>query len=209
MLRVTRPVHIQNALALYVAQAQRGYATTKKVIKAVDEKLTPPKRPLTAYLHFHKEFLNSLTPDEKTDIIATSKLVGEKWQKLTEADKKRYQEIAIKDREAYETKHKQFMDSLSADDFVKLAQIRKLSKAQGKTFPKFRDPNAPRKPMTSYVHFLKDKYSEVSAGSSNTEIFRKIAQEWREIPESSKKHYEQLAADDKLRYEREIKEYMQ
>ncbi|KAK9712965.1 hypothetical protein K7432_006764 [Basidiobolus ranarum] len=208
MLRITSSVRVNNILANSVTQFQRGYAASVKASKIVDEKLTPPKRPLSAYLQFHREVFNALSPEEKTSVTATSKTIGEKWRNLAESEKKHYQDIAENNKKEYEVKCKNFLNSLSPSDYVKLAQIRKQNKAKGKNFPKFKDPNAPRKPMTSYVLFLKEKYDELNTGN-NTETFRKIAEEWRQTPESGRKVYEELAAEDRVRYDQEVRRYMQ
>ncbi|ORY05092.1 HMG-box [Basidiobolus meristosporus CBS 931.73] len=205
MFRPTHAIRTTSMLFRPTAILQRGYTSRKKVTPPIDEKLTPPKRPISAYLRFHRDNLLN-RPVSKNTVTDLSKRIGEKWNSLSDAEKKVYQDAEKEEYQEYLVKYKNFIDSLSPEDYLKLAQVRKAWKAQGKSFPKLKDPNAPRKPSTSYGIFLQEKYTKYKTDKS-TETFRRIAQEWRQISDADRKHYEDLAAADRARYDQEIREY--
>lgn len=73
-----------------------------------------------------------------------------------------------------------------------------------------KDPNAPKRPRTSYIYFCLDKRDSVKAEMPNlkaTEITSALAAKWRELPSKKKKKYEKQALADKERYTKEMENY--
>ncbi|XP_016076321.1 PREDICTED: transcription factor A, mitochondrial [Miniopterus natalensis] len=65
----------------------------------------------------------------------------------------------------------------------------------------------PKKPMTSYVRFSKEQLAIFKAqnpDARNSELIKKIAEIWRELPESEKKIYEDAYKADWQAYKEEI-----
>ncbi|XP_025289873.1 transcription factor A, mitochondrial [Canis lupus baileyi] len=65
----------------------------------------------------------------------------------------------------------------------------------------------PKKPLTSYVRFSKEQlpiFKAQNPDAKNSELIRKIAQLWRELPESEKKIYEDAYRADWQAYKEEI-----
>ncbi|CAK6436322.1 unnamed protein product [Pipistrellus nathusii] len=65
----------------------------------------------------------------------------------------------------------------------------------------------PKKPMTSYVRFSKEQlpiYKAKNPDAKNSELIKKIAEIWRELPESQKKIYEDAYKADWQAYKEEI-----
>lgn len=78
---------------------------------------------------------------------------------------------------------------------------------KGKT-KKVKDPNAPKRPLSAYFFFAKDKRAEVlkkNPGMSVTEVAKALGEQWRGLGDKSK--YEKMAVNDKARYEKEMKKY--
>ena len=72
---------------------------------------------------------------------------------------------------------------------------------------KEKDPNAPKKPMTSYFHFMNAKRKETKEADPSLTfgtLTKKLTDLWRNIDPEDKKIYENLAAKDKLRYQDEM-----
>lgn len=72
------------------------------------------------------------------------------------------------------------------------------------------DPNAPKRPTTSYIHFCTEQRERVKAKYptlSATELLKKLSEEWKLVSDKEKKRYEELARKDKERYETEMKSY--
>jgi len=82
------------------------------------------------------------------------------------------------------------------------------SKKSGKKGKK--DPNAPKKSMTAYMYFstakragIKDANPDASFG----DIARLVSDEWKKLDDSGKAEWAEKAKKDKLRYEKEMKDY--
>ena len=72
-----------------------------------------------------------------------------------------------------------------------------------------KEPTGPKRAMTSFLYFSKDKRAEVIAknpGISMGEQGKMLGQMWKEATAEDKEPYEELAQKDKERYEREKKE---
>lgn len=74
-----------------------------------------------------------------------------------------------------------------------------------------KDPNAPKRAMSSYMFFANDERDKVRAdnpGIAFGEIGKILGTKWKEMDAEKKKPYEEKAAQDKKRYEQEKAEYM-
>lgn len=83
------------------------------------------------------------------------------------------------------------------------------------TTKKKKDPNAPKKGLTSYILFSNDvrKEAEKKCKRKNkdcktTDITRKIGEMWRNLSEEEKEPYRERAEKDKKRYEKEMESYV-
>lgn len=77
---------------------------------------------------------------------------------------------------------------------------------------KTKDPNAPIKNMSNYLHFSKEfrpKIVKENPEINSKDIMKKIAEEWNKIKKDpkKKKKYDDIAIKDKERYYKEINEY--
>eukprot|EP01026_Neomeris_dumetosa_P037379 TRINITY_DN30267_c0_g1_i1.p3 TRINITY_DN30267_c0_g1~~TRINITY_DN30267_c0_g1_i1.p3 ORF type:complete len:110 (-),score=27.71 TRINITY_DN30267_c0_g1_i1:291-620(-) len=73
-----------------------------------------------------------------------------------------------------------------------------------------KDPDAPKKPMGAYMWFSKVKRVEVKEkypSKKVTEIGKILGEMWRNLTEEEKKEFQDMAADDKKRYEKDLDEY--
>jgi len=96
---------------------------------------------------------------------------------------------------------KEYYDSDSEDE---------APKARKKTKRKKKDPNAPKRPTSGYFYFageVRPQIREENPGIKVTQVMCMIAERWRELDEDEKKPYEEMAAQDRKRYEREMKAY--
>lgn len=67
-----------------------------------------PKRPLSAYMFFTIEERANL-PNDMTPQMKTSEL-GKRWKDLEQADKTKFEEMAVKDRDRYSREKKEWED---------------------------------------------------------------------------------------------------
>eukprot|EP00035_Acanthoeca_spectabilis_P035146 m.32728 g.32728 ORF g.32728 m.32728 type:complete len:109 (-) comp7083_c0_seq1:2341-2667(-) len=76
-------------------------------------------------------------------------------------------------------------------------------KAAGKKTTKKKDPNAPKRSMSSYMYWLADNretLKESSPGIKNTDLLKLAGEEWKKLKASEKKKYEEIAAEKKEEY---------
>ncbi|KFM26159.1 FACT complex subunit SSRP1 [Auxenochlorella protothecoides] len=86
------------------------------------------------------------------------------------------------------------------------------SKAEGgvKKARKKKDKNAPKRGMSAFMFFSQDQRESVKAdnpGIAFGEVGKVLGQRWKELSEADKKPYEEKAAKDKERYEKEKSSY--
>jgi hypothetical protein len=83
---------------------------------------------------------------------------------------------------------------------------RSTASGVGKTI---KDPEIPRKPQTAYNLMYMSRRNEVLASyhMSHNECASIIGRMWRQMSEEERQPYHLMAAEDKLRYELELKEY--
>jgi len=70
-----------------------------------------PKKPLNAYMYFQKENRDKVKK-EKTELKGSevSKELGQRWKKLSAADKKPYEEMSQKDKARYEKEFEKYSE---------------------------------------------------------------------------------------------------
>merc|ERR1711962_1800162 len=77
---------------------------------------------------------------------------------------------------------------------------------------KKKDPNAPKRPTSAYFFFageVRPGIREENPDMKITEVAKLIGAQWRELEDGEKKPYEEQAAKDKKRYEKEMQAYNQ
>jgi hypothetical protein len=75
---------------------------------------------------------------------------------------------------------------------------------------KIKDPNAPKRPKTSYIYFSLDKREEINKSNpelSTKDIMKKIGNLWKSLSDKEKEPYIKLSEQDKKRYTEELKNY--
>jgi hypothetical protein len=73
---------------------------------------------------------------------------------------------------------------------------------------KEKDPNAPKRPTTSYAYFMKAKRQEV-AKEFPTEVKKRLGERWKAIKDTPEADpYKDLNSKDKVRYEEEMRLYV-
>ena len=111
-------------------------------------------------------------------------------------EKAKYEEMAAKDKKRYEKEMESYKPPASSP------------KAGSKK--KKKDPNAPKRAMTSFFYFSKEmrpKVKEENPEMTFGELGKKIGELFRGLSADEKEKYEELAKKDKERYQREMAEY--
>ncbi len=75
---------------------------------------------------------------------------------------------------------------------------------------KVKDPNAPKKGMTAFLHFVQSQspvFKKEFPTLAHKDIISKMGHNWKTLTTEQKATYEAKAKGDKERYEREKKAY--
>jgi hypothetical protein len=131
-------------------------------------------------------------PGENVQVTEISKKCAEKWKTMNEEEKRRFNELALKDAERYSAE----IAAYGGEDAIK-----KKKRAK-------KDPNAPKRALSAFFFFSNEKRPEVQAGHPEWKVGQ-VAQElgrmWKALTEEQKRVYEDKASNDKLRYAEEMK----
>ena len=89
--------------------------------------------------------------------------------------------------------------------------LRKKAKKKPKKKKKAKKPEktGPKKPLSAYMCFCKAKRADVVAANpelKGAEVFKKMGEVWKGYSEEEKKPFEEMASQDKERYQRELAE---
>lgn len=141
---------------------------------------------------FFMQDFRSKNKGQNTSVSGIAKQAGEKWQNISETDKKLFQDMADKDKKRYE--------SDLANGMVVASK-----KSKKKVVKKMKDPNAPKKAKTAYICFLTEfRKTNTNKGSKLISIG---AAQWKEMSEQDKKKYVEMETKDKERFAAEFKKY--
>jgi hypothetical protein len=139
----------------------------------------------------------------KMAVTEQTKKFSEEWKKMDVSEKKPFEEKAVEDKKRYEkemagyTPPEKESDSSSSDDGPKKKKAKK-------------DPNAPKRAMNAYMYFMQDQRAAVKEKNpklTNKELLSELGAEWKKLSDKDKEPYNQKAADDKTRYQNEMKKY--
>ena len=106
------------------------------------------------------------------------------------------------------------VDLLEAAQEKKDKKTKKAKKTRavlpGKGRKAKKDPNAPKRAMSSFMFYSNEVRGHVSSQNPSmkfTDVSKEIGRRWKEMDSSEKLKYETLAADDKERYKREKSDF--
>ena len=85
---------------------------------------------------------------------------------------------------------------------------KEIKKITMKSIKKLKDKDAPKRVKSAYIFYgqaIRSKIKENNPDMKSPEIMKEIAKMWKDIKGTKKaKKYEQMAEDDKKRYEKEM-----
>lgn len=110
-----------------------------------------------------------------------------------------------------ETLDKASVQSVMDSWNTKKTEVSKLmDTSTGGKSKKKKDPNAPKRPSSSYILFCGEKRDDVKKANpkmSATEITSRLGEMWKSVSEKERKRFEEASAKDKVRYEKEMENY--
>ncbi|NXM26730.1 TFAM factor, partial [Oxyruncus cristatus] len=170
----------------------------------------PPKRPLTAYFRFMKEnrsaFKEKNPEASSTELI---KMLAGAWKELPASQKQVYEEARKTDWQRYGEQLAKYKAQITPAQAAALKEERRRQLAKRRLRRAKRELTVlgkPKRPRSSLNIFVSEKFQE-SEGISPAARLKKLFDTWQKMSTSQKQPYLQLAEDDKVRYENEMKSW--
>ena len=162
----------------------------KKKVKKQEKKnkhKDEPKKPKSAYICFCTEKRQEVKDNNdgisNTDIMAE---LGKLWKTLGDSDKAKWEKVAGQDKKRYEEELQKFYEDHPEELKVEKPKI--------------------KKPVSAYVIFSnmnREKVKKSNPKLSPKEILTLLGSMWKKLTDDDKVEYNELAAEDKARYQRE------
>lgn len=155
-----------------------------------------PKRPLSAYMYFSKGKRPEVAQQFKS-LGDISKELARLWAETSEKDRESYIKLAAEDKASYEEAKRKW--TLECQTILSKSGASGIgSKVKGLK------SSGPKRALSAYMYFCKDKRPDVARRfKSLGDVSKELARLWSLTSDGDKKPYEELAAKDKERYEKE------
>ncbi|XP_003409078.1 transcription factor A, mitochondrial [Loxodonta africana] len=167
-----------------------------------------PKKPLSSYLRFSTEQLpifKAQNPDAKNSELI--KKIAQLWRDLPDSEKKVYEDAYRADWQAYKEEVNRIQEQLTPSQIVSMEKEIMQKRLKRKALIKKRELTMlgkPKRPRTAYNIFISESFQEAKDASSQAKM-KTVNENWKNLSSSQKQVYIQLAKDDKIRYDNEMK----
>lgn len=157
-----------------------------------------PKRNMSAfflYSNANRARIKEENPGIKFGQVA--KLLSEEFKNISESERAKYDKLAMADKERYQREMEDYEPP--SDEEEPTTKKRKK-----------KDPNAPKRNMSAYFIYsqeIRPTVREENPEAAFGMIAKIISKQFKELSESERKKYDDLAVADKERYQREMAEY--
>jgi len=161
-----------------------------------------PRKPVQIFSErFREEELRKreLAGEEKISMAELNKLMGIKWKEMPDEQKSVFKKQSEKEKRDFAAANQ---DEDGSDEEEEEKPRRKVKKVK--------DPNAPKRSMSSFFHFSQEHRATIKAQNPEfgiQDVARELGRIWKTMDEASKDKYVKLAQVDKGRYEIAIREY--
>ncbi|ETE64162.1 Transcription factor A, mitochondrial [Ophiophagus hannah] len=189
-----------------------GTPSLEKCFSKYFSSVSSPKRPLPSYLTFlnkQRDFYKKKYPELNSQQLI--KEIGRIWRELPQHEKQHYEAIAKSEWDKYKEQMAKYRSELNPVEEAALKEekrIRRQIRKQAKIKKELTAFGKPKKNRSSFNIFISEHFQEIE-GTSNQEKFKALCEEWKTLPSFQKQAYSQLAEDDKIRYENEMRSWEQ
>mmetsp|Transcript_7849 Transcript_7849/g.14479 ORF Transcript_7849/g.14479 Transcript_7849/m.14479 type:complete len:386 (+) Transcript_7849:586-1743(+) len=169
-----------------------------------------PKKNMSAYLMYQNTMRESFrTENPGMTFGQLSKFTSAMYKSLTPEEKARWEEAAVQDKARYQAEMANYAPPPGFDPSGQLVDGNAVSGSR-KYSKKHKDPNAPKRARGSYVFFTLDARPKIVKETPEmkfTEMGHVMGERWRALTPEEKKKYEDLANNDKKRFNEEMAAY--
>jgi len=204
-------------LANYVPPAgfdAKGDAILSPLQKASGRKGKPmkdanaPKRNMSAYLLYQNAMRDQFKRENPGMTFGQlAKFTSHMYKNLTPEEKSTWEARASQDKARYNAEIAAYQPPPGHDARGVLIEEHRPRK-RSKRNP--RDPAAPKRASGAYVFFtnyMRPKVNEEFPGIKFVELGKLLGERWRALTPGQKKQYEEMAAEDKVRFQMEMQQY--
>ena len=189
-----------------VDEADDGDAPKKKKAKRDPN---APTKAASAYIFFSKDIRAEVSAAASSQ-EEVMKMIGDRWSKLSDADKVKYDEMHLEAKKRYDEEMTSYKppEGFTTTGAAKVSNSKPAKEGKKGKAPK--DPNAPKRPSTSYLYFSMEEGPKVRAdnpGMKMGDVSKLVGEKWKALQPEDKVKYEDMSSKDKERYESEMKNY--
>ncbi|XP_030058964.1 transcription factor A, mitochondrial [Microcaecilia unicolor] len=166
-----------------------------------------PKRPSTAYIRYSVEqrpIFKKQSPDLKFGEL--TRKIALAWNELPVSQKQPYEMAAVADWQIYKEEMARYKAQLTPTQTAALREERRQKLATRKAIKKKRELTMlgkPKRPRFGFNIFMSEHFQEAKGISVQAKM-KNLFEDWKQLENSQKQTYMQLAEDDKVRYENEM-----
>lgn len=152
-----------------------------------------PKVNVSSYIHFILNCRNKFREQQPNTYLGFqefSRKCSEKWRSISKHEKAKYEALAKLDKARYQ------------EEMMNYVGKRKKRRK--------RDPQAPKRPPSSFLLFCQDHYAQLKRENPNwsvVQVAKASGKMWSAKPDIEKQPYEQRAALLRAKYHEELKVY--
>ncbi|XP_003361389.3 high mobility group protein B4 [Sus scrofa] len=152
-----------------------------------------PKANVSSYIHFLLNYRNKFKEQQPNTYLGFkefSRKCSEKWRSISKHEKAKYEALAKLDKARYQEEMRNYVG--------------------GKRKRRKRDPQAPRRPPSSFLLFCQDNYAQLKRENPNwsvAQVAKASARMWSTTTDVDKQPYEQRAALLRAKYHEELSVY--
>lgn len=167
-----------------------------------------PKRNMSAYLLYQncmREQFKAQNPGMTFGQLA--KYTSHMYKCLAVEEKQKWEAHAAQDKARYEAEMTTYVPPPGYDSTGNLVEDRRLNK---KYMKKHKDPEQPKRARGSFVFFtfeMRPKVMEEYPGIKFVDMGVVLGERWRALPAADKQKYEEMAQEDKQRFNKEMEDY--
>ncbi|CCD16178.1 unnamed protein product [Trypanosoma congolense IL3000] len=150
-----------------------------------------PKAARSSFILFaaeHRDKVKAANPEMKTTELFQE--LGRMWNDASEKVKEKYKNLADEDKARFDREVSEYKMQ-GGKEYSRSAKVKK-------------DEGAPKRPMTSFMHFSKE-FRNKNKGGGVVDVSRAAGAAWNELSQEDRKPYQDMAQRDKERYHREKK----
>ncbi|CAD7967075.1 unnamed protein product [Amoebophrya sp. A120] len=145
-----------------------------------------PSPPMTPYFMYLAQWRKSAPADVKGKDAA--KVAAQQWKALPEAEKAPFLQTYEQKKATYDAAFREYKESGKLDAWK-------------------RDPEKPKKPLTGFMRYSMEWRKSNGAGLKATEVTKKAAAAWKELPADKRAAYDGAYKTEKESYDVAMKNY--